>query len=289
MLVFVVGLGLAVASALAVVAPAPAWAQGDPRVEARARYTAGKQKFDAGDYRGAIADFSAADQLAPSAVNDFNIALAHERLDDPGQAIRYYRSYLDRQPNAPSRAMSRRRSRRLDAAAKAAAAADEARRARPGAPGRGAPGRGGAPGGGRRRRRRHLRRRGGSAGRRAAPTYAPTYAPTGNPAIDRVAAVDLNAIRAAGPLPAASGAAPQAGGAAPPTGGGAGGAGEPAVKKSKPFYKSPVFWVVAAVGLYVLVVLAQDDDTAQPGRLMMPLPDGPGSAPAAGGATVFRF
>src|SRR5688500_15369323 len=51
-------------------------AQGDPRVEARTHYMNGKARFDAGDFRGAIAEFSAADQLAPSAVNDFNIALA---------------------------------------------------------------------------------------------------------------------------------------------------------------------------------------------------------------------
>ena len=60
------------------------------------------------------------------------------------------------------------------------------------------------------------------------------------------------------------------------------------MKKSKPFYKSPVFWVVAAVGLYVLIVLAQDDSSSQ--NRLMPLPDGPSPAAAGGGgATVFRF
>ena len=60
-------------------------------------------------------------------------------------------------------------------------------------------------------------------------------------------------------------------------------------KKSKPFYNSPVFWVVAAVGLYVLIVLAQDDSSNQT-RIMMPLPDGAAPAPGGGGgATVLRF
>ncbi|MBZ0235062.1 MAG: hypothetical protein K8M05_22230, partial [Deltaproteobacteria bacterium] len=73
-------------------------------------------------------------------------------------------------------------------------------------------------------------------------------------------------------------------GAPPPPNGGA----DPNVKKSKPFYKSPVFWVVAAVGLYVLIVLAQDDTSDQP--LMRPLSDGPSpDAARGGGATLFRF
>src|SRR5688572_16942160 len=85
---------------LRAITAAPAAAQGDPRIEARARYTAGKAKFDAGDYRGAIGDFSAADQLAPHPMNDYNIALSYERLNEPAQAVRYYRSYLNKQPSA---------------------------------------------------------------------------------------------------------------------------------------------------------------------------------------------
>ena len=51
--------------------------------------------------------------------------------------------------------------------------------------------------------------------------------------------------------------------------------------------KSPVFWVLAAVGVYVLIVLADDgSNNAQTGR-MLPLPEG---APRMStGPTVFSF
>ncbi len=49
-----------------------------------------------------------------------------------------------------------------------------------------------------------------------------------------------------------------------------------------------MFWVVAAVGLYVLIVLAQDDTSNA--RLTTPLVDGPAPDSArGGGATLFRF
>jgi hypothetical protein len=289
---------------LAIAGLSPAWAQGDPRVEARTHYMSGKQKFDAGDFRGAIAEFSAADNLAPSAVNDFNIALAYERLDDAPQAVRYYRSYLDRMPSATNRAEVEAALQRLDAAAKTKADADRAEQARiaeeqrkadearrlaeqqNGGGGGGPGGGGGGPGGG----------GGGAIGPAGGGAQKTTYAPTGDPELDRVAAVDLAVMRGASPLPPPTGGGGGGGGAA--AGGGAaggagvpppnGGGGEPPVKKSKPFYKSPVFWVVAAVGLYVLIVLAQDDTSSQP--LMMPLPDGPANVPGGGGgATLFRF
>src|SRR5688572_26642380 len=93
-------LALALPAALVSTASIPdAAAQGDPRIEARTRYNAGKQKYDAGDYRGAIADFTAADQLVPSAVNEFNVALSYEKLGEAAQAVRHLREYLNRMPN----------------------------------------------------------------------------------------------------------------------------------------------------------------------------------------------
>jgi hypothetical protein len=283
---------------LAIAGSSPAWAQGDPRVEARTHYMSGKQKFDAGDFRGAIGEFSAADNLAPSAVNDFNIALAYERLDDAAQAVRYYRSYLDRMPSATNRAEVEAALQRLDAAAKVKADADAAEQARIAEEQRKADearrlaeqqngGGGGGVGPG--------SSGGGAIGPVGGGAPKTNYAPTGDPELDRVAAVDLDVMRGASPLPpptgggggggAAAGGAAAGGGALPPPNGGGG---EPPVKKNKPFYKSPVFWVVAAVGLYVLIVLAQDDSSSQ--NLLMPLPDGPASLPAGGGgATLLRF
>jgi len=102
--------------------------------------------------------------------------------------------------------------------------------------------------------------------------------------------VDLDALRAGNALPPPPAAATPP----PPSSGGAATAGttpapigEPKAKKGKPFYKSPVFWVVAAVGLYVVIVLAQDNSPgSQPTARL--LPDGPSPA-TGGGATLFRF
>ena len=45
-----------------------AFAQGDPRVEARAHYQAGMARFNAAQYAEAIAEFQAAEQIAPAPI-----------------------------------------------------------------------------------------------------------------------------------------------------------------------------------------------------------------------------
>ena len=276
-----VALSLAVLAAAAVATVRPAAAQGDPRVEARTRYMAGKAKFDAADYRGAIGEFTAADQLAPSAMNDYNIALAYERLGEPASAVRYYRSYLNRQPTAANRAEVEAALARLDAAAKdvdristedavkaeaarreEARKADEARKAE---------------------EMRRLAEQGGGTGQVVG--VAPTsYGATGDAELDRVAAVDLSAMRGAAPLPPPrnAGAAGGAAGAA-----GAGGAGDVPPKKNKSIFKNPVFWVVVGVGLYAVIVLS-DDSSSSGNGLMAPLPMGPSPGPAGNGV-LMRF
>ena len=79
-------------------------AQPDPRVEARAHYQAGVAKYTAAQYDEAVAEFRAAEQLAPSPMNDYNIGLALDRKGDATGAIAAYRAYLDRAPNAANRA-----------------------------------------------------------------------------------------------------------------------------------------------------------------------------------------
>jgi tetratricopeptide (TPR) repeat protein len=101
------GLVLALAVA-AIIAPTlgggrEAWAQGDTRIKAREHYAAGRALYDNGEYEGAIREFAAADALAPSGVNDFNIALCHERLGAAGLAVQFYRSYLNRVPDAANK------------------------------------------------------------------------------------------------------------------------------------------------------------------------------------------
>jgi tetratricopeptide (TPR) repeat protein len=93
------------------VSAAVAVAQPDPLVEARAHYQAGTAKFAAAQYDEAVAEFRAADALAPSPMNDFNIGLALDRKGDAAGAVAAYRSYLNRSPNAANRGEVEARSR----------------------------------------------------------------------------------------------------------------------------------------------------------------------------------
>ncbi|MBP8808689.1 MAG: hypothetical protein KBG48_05490 [Kofleriaceae bacterium] len=247
------------------VSAAVAVAQPDPLVEARAHYQAGTAKFAAAQYDEAVAEFRAADALAPSPMNDFNIGLALDRKGDAAGAVAAYRSYLNRSPNAANRGEVEASIARLASAAAAAeaAAAEAARQAAA---------------------EEAARRAAAEAAAAATRPAAPST--TGDPTLDRVATVDLAAARGAQPLPAPSAAATPpspAGGdpAAPPP------ADQPKPKASKPIYKSPVFWVLAAVGVYVLITLADDGSDTQAGRLGLMEPVG--SPRMTGGATVFSF
>jgi len=101
------GLALMVA-VLAAAEPARAAEQAEPgasteeqhRAEAKARYEAGVAAYSAGRYKDAVDLFLAADRLAPSAPLSFNIARAYEKLGDDSGALRFYRDYLRRTPDA---------------------------------------------------------------------------------------------------------------------------------------------------------------------------------------------
>jgi tetratricopeptide (TPR) repeat protein len=71
---------------------------------ARARYRQGVEAYQAGHYRESIDYFLEADRISPSAALSFNIALAYEKIDDPAAALRWYRDYLRRSPEAKDRA-----------------------------------------------------------------------------------------------------------------------------------------------------------------------------------------
>jgi tetratricopeptide (TPR) repeat protein len=70
------------------------------REQAKARFQAGSAHYAAGEYRKSVADFLEADRLAASPALSFNIARAYERLSDTSGALRWYRDYLRRSPNA---------------------------------------------------------------------------------------------------------------------------------------------------------------------------------------------
>lgn len=80
-----------------------AYAAPDPREQAKKHYAAGEARWKAGDFRGAIVEFTAADALAPSPVLSYNVALCHDKLGQKDKALRHYRDYLSRWPEAPNR------------------------------------------------------------------------------------------------------------------------------------------------------------------------------------------
>jgi len=203
--------------ALSIGAGAYAWAD-DPRIEARTHYQAGVKAYGAGDYKNAIKEFSAAQQIMPADLNNYNLALCYDKLGDPEPAIQYYREYLNKVPNADKRGEIEASISRLegiqhaaqakkDADAKAAADAKATADAKAAADakantdakkppddvaigGAGAAGAAGAAAGG-------AAAAGGVAvgvGSTGTPSTGTTVA-TGDAGLDRVSQIDINAIR----------------------------------------------------------------------------------------------
>lgn len=94
----------------------------DSRSEAKAHYQAGVKLYNAADYKGAIKEFSAAQELLPADLNNYNLALCYDKLGDPEPAIQYYRAFLDKQPASDKRAEIEASISRLENASKSAAA-----------------------------------------------------------------------------------------------------------------------------------------------------------------------
>jgi hypothetical protein len=74
------------------------------RSEAKAKFEVGVSAFGQRRYADAVQSFVEADALAPSAPLSFNIARAFERLENPAAALRWYRDYLRRSPQASNAA-----------------------------------------------------------------------------------------------------------------------------------------------------------------------------------------
>ncbi len=102
----------------------------DSRSDARSHYLQGQKLYNAGDYRGAITEFSAAQQLYPADLNNYNLALCYDKLGEPEPAIQYYKAYLAKVPTTDKKSEIEASVARLDAAAKSIAAkkAEEARK-----------------------------------------------------------------------------------------------------------------------------------------------------------------
>jgi len=81
-------------------APSDEAAAEQRRAEAKSKYQQGAEAYSAGRFKDAVDLFLAADRLAPSAPLSFNIARAYEKLSDDAGALRWYRDYLRRNPDA---------------------------------------------------------------------------------------------------------------------------------------------------------------------------------------------
>src|SRR3954471_13236528 len=84
-------------------AAAPAPANDDAMAQAKVHFETGRNAYNAGDYVTAIREFKVAEQLRPSPILDYNIGLANEKLGKRRVAVKYYRRYLELQPNASNK------------------------------------------------------------------------------------------------------------------------------------------------------------------------------------------
>jgi hypothetical protein len=252
----------ALLAALAVVlAPAVVRAQpADTVTEARQRFQTGKQLFDAGDYRGAIREFEAANKLAPAPLLLFNIGLAHERLGEAAPALQYFKAYLEQMPNASNRSLVELKIARLEnelaGGGQPPGTGVPAGQPAPIAPAPVAP----APS-----VSTQATVPGGAAP--VAPAAAAPAGATGDPMLDRVVAIDVSWVRDQRAPLMASTAAPAPAEAAQPA--------------SKPAHKQVWFWVVVGVSALILIdIMAGGPDTAaQPGD----------ASTSSSGATLLRF
>ena len=299
-------------------------AHADDRADARTHYQAGTRAYAASDYKTAIREFAAAQQLVPADLNSYNLALCYDKLGEAEPAVQYYREYLNKVPNTDKRGEIEASVARLDAAAKSAAAkraeeerrADDAKRAEDQRRADDA----------RRledqRRADEARRLEESRGTQAPvggtlpPAAGPAMggsapAPTGDPQLDRVQGIDINQIRgqrggggaAAGGLDMRTGAAPTTGavpgpavaqaGAPGPNGPAVPNAtpGQPAAEVETPVYKKWWFWAVVGVSLYVVyeVATANSSSSQTLARPNTSLAHGRNAPAAPEGLTLLRW
>jgi hypothetical protein len=298
-------------------------ARADDRSEARAHYQTGVKLYSSGDYQGAIREFSAAQQLAPADLNNYNLALCYDKLGDAEPAIQYYRAFLDKQPGSDKRAEVEASISRLEAAQRSAASkktpapAPSAPPPPPAgpvlgpspAPGSAAPPPSAPP---------------PSAGPVLGPSPAPPPAPppaaiddrpppgpaggpggsvgtpssgspvsSGDPQLDRAGSINIDEVRdqrtgAGGPAPRRGGPAVAANEPPPPDqplGPNAQPGGSDQPKKETPVYKKWWFWAVVAVSGYVVYSLATT--SSSPSRVGRTVPTG--KAAPDPGLTLLRW
>jgi tetratricopeptide (TPR) repeat protein len=82
----------------------PSNAFASPTTEAKARYDSGTGHYNLAEYKEALQDFKEAYRLIRHPALIFNIAQCYRQLNDPDQAVIFYRAFRREAPNAPNRA-----------------------------------------------------------------------------------------------------------------------------------------------------------------------------------------
>src|SRR4051812_18849462 len=92
---------------LLLAAAAPVWAQapGSPEAKEKARafFRTGTQHYDLGEFPEALTDFKEAYRFYEEPIFLFNIGQCHRQMGQKEQAIRFFRVYLSKSPNAPNK------------------------------------------------------------------------------------------------------------------------------------------------------------------------------------------
>jgi hypothetical protein len=102
------------AAAAASAAAAPA-ADEATLAQAKQHFEAGRNAYNANDFVTAIREFKQAEQLRSSPILAYNIGLANEKLGKRRVAVKYYKRYLEQQPDAANKAEVDERIRGLEA------------------------------------------------------------------------------------------------------------------------------------------------------------------------------
>lgn len=94
---------LAAIVAVALCLAAPSARADENEAKAKALYKSGVAHYEKGEYKAAVRDLRAADDLVHAPALAFNIAQAYRLLNDCKDALTWYRTYLERDPLAPNK------------------------------------------------------------------------------------------------------------------------------------------------------------------------------------------
>lgn len=253
---------VATAALFVSVAPTETWAQDQKMDRARQHYQRGVQLFNEANYKGAIAEFAAADGIAPSPILEYNMALCYDRLGERDEALRRYRLYLKRVPSANNRELVEKKIARIEKAISDESAVKKEPtkpdyETLPDDPDVDNHDDGGGD----------LTPIPDKPPAKTDPPDGPsTTAKTGDPDLDRVSGIDVASIRDERGLGASTAPPPPGGGndADPPPSAPLGDPGDR--PKPTPIYKKWWFWVVVGVSAIILIDIASsgsnNNDTA---------------------------